>query len=126
MRAAALAVLLCVGSASVGLADDHIPKPYDPDEFAAWMRDLWRAEGVFIGSFPFAIFFTFEVYDTYRYAANGFKDPSYAPWPLGSSSAAPYSTTETTWLAVSTVSLSLLVAGIDFLIGRINEPPPKN
>ncbi len=125
VRVTALAVLLCLGAATVGLADDHTPKPYDPDEFAAWMRDLWRAEAVFVGAFPFAIFVTFEVYDTIRYAEDGFRDPSYAPWPLGSGSST-YSTTESTWLAVSALSLSLIVAGIDFLIGRINESSPKN
>ena len=69
---------------------------------------------------PLFLFVTLEVYDSFRYFTRGF-NPSYAPWPLGSSIATSYSARETTWLAVSAVSLSLVIAGIDFLIGRANE-----
>jgi hypothetical protein len=96
------------------------PEPYAPDEFPGWLDDAWRAEAVFIGSFPLSLFVTLEVYDSYRYFSNGFA-PKYAPWPFGSGSAAPYSPTETAWLGVSAVSLSLVVAGIDFLLGRLND-----
>jgi hypothetical protein len=107
------------------VAEDHTPKPYSPDEFNAWMKDLWRADAVFVGSFPFSLFLTLEVYDTYRYVNSGFQS-SYAPWPLGSGSAITYTDAETAWLAVSALSLSLVVAGIDWIIGVINERSQKN
>jgi hypothetical protein len=97
-----------------------VPKPYSPDEFPQWAKDLWRAEVITVGSFPFSLFLTLEVYDTWRYVTYGF-NPSQAPWPIGSAAGATYSAQETTWLAVSAVSISVFVAGLDFLLGRIYE-----
>ena len=107
-------------------AQDHTPKEYSPDEFPRWLKDLFRAEAITIGSFPITLFLTLEVYDTYRYLTPQGPtqqqfNPSYAPWPLGTGTAAGYSDSETLWLAVSAVSLSVVIAGIDFLIGRLNE-----
>ena len=123
-RAAAVAVLLAL-AAGVALADDHTPQPYNPDEFQPWMKDAFRAEALFVGSFPFTLFFTLEAYDTWRYASNGFT-PGYAPWPLGSGVAVSYSTEETVWIAASAVSLSLAIAAIDYLIGKVNERSPPH
>jgi hypothetical protein len=115
--------VLCLLLAACGaraVAQDHVPKPYTPDEFAPWLRDLWRAEAIFVGSLPISLFATLETYDSWRYFTNGL-DPKYAPWPMGSSIATSYSAEETAWLAVSAVSLSLIISGIDFLLGRLNE-----
>ncbi len=120
-----IVVLLTLTCVAPVMADDHTPKPYSPDEFNAWMKQLWRADAVAVGSFPFSLFLTLEVYDTFRFVSNGF-NTSYAPWPIGSGSAVTYSTTETAWLAVSAVSLSLLVAGIDWFIGLVNERSAKD
>ncbi len=119
----AAAALLLASGAAAG-AQDHTPQPYNPDEFQQWMKDAFRAEAVLVGSFPFTLFFTLEVYDSLRYASNGFS-PSYAPWPFGSGTAVSYSTDETVWIVVSAVSLSAVIAGIDFLIGRANERPAR-
>jgi hypothetical protein len=113
----AAALLLCGGSLS---AQDHVPKEYSPDEFQKWLKDLFRAEAITIGSFPLTLFLTLEVYDSYRWSQNNFT-PSYAPWPFGTGTAAGYSAQETTWLAVSAISLSIIIAGVDFLIGKLNE-----
>ncbi len=109
-------------AAEPALAEDHTPKPYSPDEFAGWMKEAWRADAIMVGSFPFTLFLTLEVYDTYRFVLSGFKT-TYAPWPIGSGTAVSYTTQETLWLAVSALSLSLVISGIDFLLGRINEQP---
>ena len=103
-------------------AEDHTPKPYSPDEFPVWMKEMWRAEVIAVGSFPFTLFATLEVYDSVRYFSNAL-NPSYAPWPFGSGSAASYSASESGWLAVSAVSLSAVIAAIDFVIGRLNAQP---
>jgi hypothetical protein len=125
LSATAFAFLVLVFFAPTVLAEDHVPQPYDPQEFPGWTHDIWRAEAVFAGSFPFALFVTFEAYDIFRYVKYSF-NPSYAPWPFGSGVSAPYSTTETTWLAVSAVSLSLVIAGIDFILTHIHDKPtPK-
>ena len=102
------------------LADEHTPVPYTDDEFPRWARDLRRGEIIFFGSLPFTMFFTFESYDTYRYVANGL-DPYYAPWPFRPGSTQAYSSSEKAWLVVSSLSLSLVIATVDYLIGRVHE-----
>jgi hypothetical protein len=122
LLAACAAAALAAAVTGTVSAQDHTPQPYSPDEFQAWMKDAWRAEAVFVGTFPFALFFTLEAYDTVRYASNHFS-PSYAPWPLGSGTAVTYSGEETLWLVLSAISLSAVIAGMDFLLGRNNERP---
>jgi hypothetical protein len=119
-RVVALCIVVLALCGTDLFAQEHVPQPLAPGEIAPWLKDLWRAEAIAVGSFPITLFFTLEVYDTYRYVTRGF-DPSLAPWPLGSSIATSYTAQETAWLAVSAVSLSLMIAGIDFLIGRLNE-----
>ncbi len=99
-------------------AQDHTPAPYAPGEFPGWMSDVWRAEAIFVGVFPLSLFVTLEAYDSYRYVNSGFQT-SYAPWPFGSG--ATYSADETLWLAASALSVSLVVSGIDFILGRIHD-----
>jgi hypothetical protein len=129
-----LVLLLCLSTlvfcGGPLFAQDHTPKEYSPDEFPRWLKSLFRAEAITIGSFPITLFLTLEVYDTYRYVTPQGQtqqqfNPSYAPWPFGSGTAAGYSAQETLWLAVSAVSLSVVIAGIDFLIDRLNEPPAR-
>ena len=124
-RVAVLCLILLAACGAAAAADDHVPQPIAPGEVAPWLKDLWRAEAITVGSFPFSLFVTLEVYDSYRYFTRGL-NPSYAPWPLGSSTATSYSAQETAWLAVSAVSLSMVIAGIDFLIGRANGSAARN
>ncbi|MGA2480214.1 MAG: hypothetical protein ABSG63_15785 [Spirochaetia bacterium] len=119
-RTLLVCLLLALAVASTLGAQDHVPVPYTPGEFAPWMRDVWRAEVIAVGSFPFTLFLTLEVYDSWRYSTNGF-NPSYAPWPIGSGAGTTYSPQETAWLAVSAVSVSVLIAGLDYLLGRLSE-----
>jgi hypothetical protein len=125
-RLSALALLgALVVAAQPAAAQDHTPEPYAPGEFPGWMGEVWRSEAIFVGVFPLSLFVTLEVYDSYRYfsswtPAGGFKT-SYAPWPFGSGAASTYSADETLWLAVSALSVSLVVSGIDFLLARIRD-----
>jgi hypothetical protein len=107
-------------AAQPAAAQDHVPVPYAPGEFPGWMSDVWRAEAIFVGVFPLSLFVTLEAYDSYRYVHSGFQT-SYAPWPFGSGAASTYSADETLWLAVSALSVSLVVSGIDFLLGRLHD-----
>ena len=118
-RCISAAVALLLAGAATGVAQDHTPTPYAPDEFPGWMSDVWRAEAIFVGVFPLSLFVTLEVYDSYRYVSNNFA-PNYAPWPFGSGTAVTYSPSETLWLAASTISLSLTVAGIDFILRHMS------
>jgi hypothetical protein len=119
-RAVLLCLLLAALCAGTLGAQEHTPVPYTPGEFAPWMQDLWRAEVITVGSFPFTLFLTLEIYDSWRYATNGF-NPSYAPWPIGAGAGTTYTPQETAWIAVSAVSISVLIAGLDYLLGRLND-----
>jgi len=119
-RGACVVVALMLAMAVESGAQERTPQPYSPDEFQSWMKEAWRAEAVFVGSFPFTLFATLEAYDTVRYVSNKFS-PGYAPWPFGSGTAVSYTAEETLWLAVSAVSLSMVISGVDFLLGRIDE-----
>jgi hypothetical protein len=123
---AALALVLLLLACTAAQAQQKVPAPsrtpapYTDDEFPKWARDLRRAEIIFVGSIPFTMFFTFEGYDTYRYVANGL-DPLYAPWPFRPGSTQLYSDQEKIGLVATSLSLSLLVATADWIIGRIHE-----
>jgi hypothetical protein len=121
--AAALLSAALFFAAPTARADEPVPEPYAPGEFPGWLTDIWRAEAVFVGVFPFSLFVTLEVYDSWRYFKQDL-NPAYAPWPFGSGAAVVYSPTETLWLAVSALSLSLSVSGIDFLLGRLHDRSP--
>jgi hypothetical protein len=117
VRAAAVACLLLFSAVGALAEEEHVPVPYAPEEFPAWVNDLRRAEIVFFGSLPFSLFFTFEAYDIGRFAASGF-EYSQAPWPFraGSEIGAGYSSAEKGWLIASALTVSLGVAVADFLI----------
>jgi hypothetical protein len=118
---AVLCIVLLTFVSGSALAQEHVPVPYSPEEFPAWMKDLWRAEVLFVGSFPFTFFFTLESFDTFRYVSSGL-NKVYAPWPLQPGVDIGYSDQEKAGLIASAVVSSLIVAGIDFLLGRLNAP----
>jgi len=119
-----LACALLVVSASGLSAQDHQPQPYSPDEFQGWMKDLWRAEVILVGSFPITLFLCLESYDLYRYFNTNF-NAAYAPWPFNTGSALNLSAQEQTWIILTAASLSLTVAVVDFMIGRWNATSQK-
>jgi len=115
--------LLAYGSAGL-FAQDHQPQPYSPDEFQGWMKDLWRAEVIMVGSFPITLFFALESYDLYRYFNTGLS-AAYAPWPFNTGSTINLTAQEQAWVIVSAVGLSISVAAVDFMIGRWNATSKK-
>ena len=126
-RRVALLLLACVllaGAPGGVFAQDHTPQPYSPDEFQGWMKDLWRAEVILVGSFPITLFLTLESYDLYRYFNTGF-NATYAPWPFNTGSTLNLTAQEQAWIIVSAVGLSLTVAVIDFMLGRWDATSEK-
>jgi hypothetical protein len=126
-RVAILAVAAClmlVLGSGAGFGQDHTPQPYSPDEFQSWMKDLWRAEVIFVGSIPFTLFFALESYDLYRYFSTGM-NATYAPWPFNTGNSINLTPQEEGFIIVSAIGLSLTVAVIDFMIGRWNATSQK-
>lgn len=131
MKNRALPLLLCLLlTAAAGFAEDaekqELPEEYAPEEFSPFLKDLRRGEIIFFGSLPISLFLCFEAYDISRYfyvLKNDGADVAqdYAPWPFRRYGGKPYSDTETRWLLVSALSVSLTFALVDFMIGKIRE-----
>ena len=62
-----------------------IPKTYTGSPSAKTEKKpgekLWRIAIIGAGTFPIALFYTNFIFDSVRFAANGF-DAQYAPWPF--------------------------------------------
>jgi hypothetical protein len=122
-----LAFILCflavIAFPAVGQEQDSTdtdPEEYVTEEFSPLLQDLRRAEIILLGSFPITLFLSLEIYDTYRYIKNG-GDYQYAPWPFRPPDAAGYSSGENIGIIISAASVSLLIAVVDYLIGRRME-----
>ncbi len=100
--------------------DETSPEPYQKEEFPQWARDLRRAEIIFFGSVPFTLFFSLESYDMYRYVSHNF-DSSYSPWPFAGYNSIPYSTEENIGVIIGALSISAVIATVDFFLGKIQR-----
>jgi hypothetical protein len=98
------------------------PVPYTDDEFPQWLLDLRRAEVITLGSLPITITVSFFVYDLVRYALHGF-DRLYNPF--GSPNPVPYEPLENIGVFVAAGTTSLLIAVIDFYLGRAENGSPE-
>ncbi len=107
-------------SASEAPKQENQPEEYRPEEFPQFLHDLRRGEIIMVGSFPFSLFFTLEVYDMYRYFAND-RRSEYAPWPFRQPGATPYTVQENLGVLGAAIGVSLLVAVADYIIGRLGE-----
>jgi hypothetical protein len=90
-------------------------EPYTVGEFPEWLVDLRRGEIILFGSFPFTFFFVTEGYDLYRFSINNFQ-VDYAPWPFKDPVRGPYTIEEQVGVVLAAVSLSLVIAVIDYAI----------
>jgi hypothetical protein len=109
--------LLVMAGLSWGQEAEHVPEPYEPEEFSPWLRDLRRAEIIAVGSFPITFVFANLGYSLVRYAVKG-GDPEYAP--VGSNRI-PLSRQESLGVLAGAAALSVTVAVIDYAIGRRNR-----
>ena len=96
------------------------PEEYEEEEFGRGLKALRRGEIILFGSFPLTLFLSFEAYDIYRFFANDML-PQYRPWPARPPDAVDYQDWETAGVLVTAVSLSLVMALTDHLIGRAHE-----
>jgi hypothetical protein len=96
------------------------PQEYGEEEFSPFLKALRRGEIVMLGSLPFSLFFTLEVYDTYRWIDHDF-DSEFTPWPFRRPGAASYTKQESIGVFVSALTVSCLIAVADFVFGKLRE-----
>jgi hypothetical protein len=94
------------------------PEEYGKEEFSPFLKALRRGEIILFGSLPISLFLTFEAYDLGRFLIND-RRLEYAPWPFRPPNAAQYSKEETIGILVTAVSVSLVLAVADYVVGRI-------
>ena len=117
---------LPVCAQQVGQVDTE-PEEYGEDEFSPVLLDLRRAEIVMLGSFPITFFLTLEAFDVYRFIDHYGEDDSYRYgfWPYRSADPAPYSSGQIGAIVATALSASLLIAVVDYVIGRAKQKRPE-
>ena len=123
-RMALLLAALTVGAAVHTPAQEQAPtpEPYTRGEFSASMQALRRAEIIAVGAFPFTLLFTILVYDSARWAGQGFAAEQ-APFrrPAGED---PFDNDEKVAIAISAAGVAVAVAAADYLLGRAEAGQP--
>jgi len=99
---------------------------FDMTGFPQWSKDLRRGEIVAFGSFPFALFATTFITESFRWSAEANMDWSeegrrYAPWPFKSAGAIDMSNKEREMTFVTAAGLSVAIALTDFIIVQIKR-----
>ena len=99
---------------------------FDMTGFPQWTKDLRRGEIVAFGSFPFALFTTTFIMESYRWSTEANLDWSeegrrYAPWPFKSAGAVDMSNNERELTLAAAVGLSAAVALTDFIIVQLKR-----
>lgn len=130
--AAGLAAILLLGSVGPRVeAQDRSPivvpeaEPYEPDEFPRWARDLRRAEIVALGSLPIALLASRLLYGLARFTVESLRAgavaPAFLPPGIAPPGAVPYTRTDNVRIILGAISISGIVAAIDFGLGRAEE-----
>jgi hypothetical protein len=105
--------------ASSRLAASPIPLTYDPSAAkktaAARKPGLGRTVVIAFGSLPFTVFYTDFIFDSVRFATNGF-DLQYAPWPLKNAYSAAVSSSERFLRLGVSLGLSAAIGIIDLIL----------
>lgn len=95
------------------------PVPYKANEFPQWSNDLRRGEIITVGSFPIAYLFSSLFFDLGRWIVKyGNGDPDYSRYTPFSANKPDNTTAEVTGLVVAAVSVSVVVAIIDYVAGQ--------
>jgi len=97
-----------------------VPEEYTKEEFPSLLRDIRRAEVIFIGSYPFSVLFTKLGTGIYDYAASGF-DRDNAPSIFGGTENSSSSNKETSRILITSMYVSLSITALDYFIGKIKE-----
>lgn len=118
--APALPALSSAGVVEGGPVLQAEARPYQAEEFPAWLWRTRRFEIVALGVFPFALFYTRSLSDLYRYVSRGY-DSRYAPWPFKNELSYQPSDQEQVLSLVIAGGLSVLFATVDSIIHNRNQ-----
>ena len=129
VRRVVLLVVLVFLTAGLGVAQEQSaggePEPYTPDEFPSWARDLRRGEIIALGSFPLVLLLSNVGYDVVRFGRESLRagewNYTYAPWFFGPPDKPPLSEDERIGVILTAAGISVSVAIVDFIIGRIRD-----
>ncbi len=97
-----------------------VPGEYNKDEFPSFLRDIRRAEVIFVGSYPFSVLFTKLGTGIYDYASSGF-DRNNAPSMFGGTENSSSGNEETSRILITSLYVSLSITALDYFIGKIKE-----
>ncbi|MGM0674085.1 MAG: hypothetical protein ACQETQ_05255 [Spirochaetota bacterium] len=122
-------VLVLFATASLLCAQENgantEPEPYTPEEFPRWARDLRRGEIIALGSFPLVLLFSNVAYDAVRFGRESLRagewNYTYAPWFFGPPDKPPLTEDERVGVILTAAGISVSVALVDFIIGRIRD-----
>ena len=92
---------------------EKVYEPYEESEFPVWLRELRRAEIVFIGSFPITMLVSGLSYDGYRVVRGSILGTA------GGGDAGSHTQEERRGILVAGLSLSAVVAILDFVLGKL-------
>lgn len=94
------------------ISSNEAHEPYADDEFPQWLRDLRRAEVIFIGSFPITLLVTTLAYDGFR----AIRDTILGVSMVERNEFGSFTNEERPWLVVSGLSLSGIITIIDAIL----------
>ena len=117
-----LCVFLCFSSLSLsyGQEEPQDPEPYQENEFPAWAWDIRRWEIVFLGTFPFTMFYSTLTFQVNRYIQSGFEE-ELVPAPFGGLRSIPLEAKEKRGIIISALSMSAAIAFTDLIITKIQD-----
>ena len=105
------------------IAENNEPVPYEDDEFPEWAHKLRRAEIIMFGSVPLTILLS---YFTYRIIRFGIHDWESDYRPFGNPDSPSFTTREHIGVLITACSISVVIAIIDYAIGRVREKRLEN
>ena len=117
-----LYVLLCFSSLSLchGQEEPQDPEPYQEHEFPTWAWDIRRWDIIFIGTFPFTMFYSTLIFQMSRYIQSGFEE-ELVPAPFGGLRSIPLEDKEKRGILISALSMSAVIAFADLIINKIQD-----
>lgn len=96
------------------------PEPYKDDEFPVWAKKLRRFEIITLGSYPLSFLVAQWGNEFRRWIDKDFSD-AYRPFPFKSNPYPVLGRQEKIGIVISSISISMTVALVDYIIGKVIE-----